>query len=757
LLPDPAVAGTLPELRLSNCIIRNWRPTYPAQLAGPGAVLNAGGEVWLVHCTLWGSCSRVVNSSIDLSLVENRSGILRLMNSVIWDDSNAGPFAVSGTSGMVATNCVIQGGLLGGVNTNPLLTAGGYLRSTSTACLNKVSNAWMKSDIHGVARSTLAAGAEIGAAEWVDTDADTLADWWEQFWFGNLAQTSTGDLDGDSSLNPAEYFLATPPTKDQDGDFLDDDWELRYWPDETIAFQDGLGNPDNDARNNAAEFNKGGLSGLQTDPTRVDTDYTGDSDADWLPDNWEYSKFGSLTYYTGSDDPDRDGATNLEERHYNMEPWTLDASWDGDKDDLPDWWELRAFGNKSQGKTDNPDNDELNNYQEYLLRGGFPNNYNPRKDRDPTIIDFTSTTDADADGLRDGWEIYYWKSIVPGSDGRGTPNGDPDRDGCPNLTEQTIDSNPEYRGYATQPDYNWDGDGDLFADWWELKYFATLNECLPDVDLDGDMRTNMQEWIQWRDFNHLCDPKQMDDDCDKDGDKLFDVWEKQYFEATLGAGYLAASPTGDPDGDGWDNLREQKEKYNPLVADSTDDGKDRDGMPFNWEIAYGLDPAVNDANDDPDGDGITNLQEYIRNSNPKNKDLDWDQDGLNDQSEMLIFGNCDQSASGDADGDGLTNSQEMNELGSNPANSDTAGLGFGDALMIRLGFKFNGDSDGDGLYDAAEAELGTSPFLADSDNDGVSDLNDVFPLDPALSERPVGIAGAPIVKLLLPVGIQLQP
>ena len=39
----------------------------------------------------------------------------------------------------------------------------------------------------------------------------------------------------------------------------------------------------------------------------------------------------------------------------------------------------------------------------------------------------------------------------------------------------------------------------------------------------------------------------------------------------------------------------------------------------------------------------------------------------------------------------------------------------------------NLDSDGDGLTDAEEAELGTDPDLADSDGDGIDDSCDADP------------------------------
>ncbi|PYL00591.1 MAG: hypothetical protein DME19_04540, partial [Verrucomicrobia bacterium] len=43
-----------------------------------------------------------------------------------------------------------------------------------------------------------------------------------------------------------------------------------------------------------------------------------------------------------------------------------------------------------------------------------------------------------------------------------------------------------------------------------------------------------------------------------------------------------------------------------------------------YEIAFNLDPFHNDANEDPDGDGLTNLQEFQRGTNPRNPDTDGD-------------------------------------------------------------------------------------------------------------------------------------
>jgi hypothetical protein len=44
---------------------------------------------------------------------------------------------------------------------------------------------------------------------------------------------------------------------------------------------------------------------------------------------------------------------------------------------------------------------------------------------------------------------------------------------------------------------------------------------------------------------------------------------------------------------------------------------DTDGMDDTWELAHGLDPAVDDAALDPDGDGFSNRDEFLLGTDPR--------------------------------------------------------------------------------------------------------------------------------------------
>lgn len=91
----------------------------------------------------------------------------------------------------------------------------------------------------------------------------------------------------------------------------------------------------------------------------------------------------------------------------------------------------------------------------------------------------------------------------------------------------------------------------------------------------------------------------------------------------------------------------------------------------------------------------------------------------------------------DIDNDGITNEREQ-ELGTNPysADSDNDGISDYEEVEVYRTNPLRTDSDGDGLNDAEETtKYGTNPFSADSDNDGLSDVEEIITYHTNPSER----------------------
>jgi hypothetical protein len=119
-----------------------------------------------------------------------------------------------------------------------------------------------------------------------------------------------------------------------------------------------------------------------------------------------------------------------------------------------------------------------------------------------------------------------------------------------------------------------------------------------------------------------------------------------------------------------------------------------------------------DQTSDTDGDGLRNGFELINLQLATYPDkVDTDGDHVNDGQE-------------DTDADGLINIEEQNK-GTDPLLTDTDadGLSDGDEVSRYLTNPLKPDTDGDGLDDGLEVELGTNPLLADTNNDGITDGN----------------------------------
>jgi hypothetical protein len=104
--------------------------------------------------------------------------------------------------------------------------------------------------------------------------------------------------------------------------------------------------------------------------------------------------------------------------------------------------------------------------------------------------------------------------------------------------------------------------------------------------------------------SHFSDFAIMAGGTDTDGDGLDDLDELNVY----------GTDPGNPDTDN-DGLTDGEEVNiygtSPLTADS-----DGDGMPDGWELTYNLDPNVDDGGLDADNDGVSNLVEYQKGTNP---------------------------------------------------------------------------------------------------------------------------------------------
>lgn len=138
----------------------------------------------------------------------------------------------------------------------------------------------------------------------------------------------------------------------------------------------------------------------------------------------------------------------------------------------------------------------------------------------------------------------------------------------------------------------------------------------------------------------------------------------------------------------------------PQSMDAVLGDRDADGMPDSYEVLYGLNPDVNDADLDLDNDGLSNLGEFTLGTVPNDDDTDDDNylDGVETNTGIWV---------------------SESDTGTNP---------------------FLPDTDGDELLDGVEnpdlefvdaSQTGTDPNIVDSDGDTYSDGGELaFGSDP---------------------------
>ena len=458
----------------------------------------------------------------------------------------------------------------------------------------------------------------------LDSDGDGLTNHQENYVY--LSNPTVRDTDGDGLEDGVVVLVhgSNPTLTDSDGDSLSDPAEV------ALGTHPAVADTDNDGLNDAVEAASGSLSS----PMNADTD------GDGLSDGYEVNTSHTSPNDIDSDD---DGISDYDEA-MNIQP-------DADGDGINDLAESVVYYTNPQ--LFDTDGDGLSDGAEVGLPTPNPNPTNPQ------------IPDSDYDGLTDGFEITtsntnpnVWDSNGNGrsdkDDHDGTDSRDEDNDGLTNDQETALNTDKfdadtdndgltdgaEVNVHHTHPllaDTDTDGlddgtehlsthtspadddsDDDGLLDGYEV-LTAFTNPLVTDTDIDGLSDSEELQIYGTNPLNkHSLSPLYPDYNMvvqtDSDGGGIPDRIEAFY---GMNPGTSADDLTGDLDADhvlnidaynlGWD-LRSH--------FDSSFDS-DHDGMTNGWEQLHGLDknnPA--DRGGDPDGDWITNLEEFRRWTRP---------------------------------------------------------------------------------------------------------------------------------------------
>jgi alpha-tubulin suppressor-like RCC1 family protein len=459
---------------------------------------------------------------------------------------------------------------------------------------------------------------------WNDWNDDGYNDDWEQDFYGDV--DNDGHYNGEDShpLNPALWsdwdndgYNEWDPYADYDADGYQNDndshpYDPHLWEDWN---DNGINDGDEDPGEPAEDCDGDGYddnndSHPWDSALWEDWDYDGVNDSeDSHPANgslWEdWNNSG-----TNDSEDDTDGDGHLDSGDSHSEDSSLWSDWDNDglneEDEISDSTNPYAWDTDDDGLSDgeekfyktNPlvidsDGDGLTDYDEL---SGYTSPINGRHldpnhpfSISPLYLDYlmVENADSDQDGIPDAIENFYGLNPASATDAL----GDLDADGITNLQEYL--NGTSLTGNMAAYDYDRDGITDIQEDFWNARYPGILNKY------------SFSDSVE-----------------DPDGDGVLNFEEVKY-----GLNPNDNTTYGTLADLSWINQNDDKSWAMPVAAGDTDG----DGLPDAWEHRYSLDiRAPGTPAEDPDTDGLTNLQEYQLGSHPLIQDA---------ESKLVIRGN----------------------------------------------------------------------------------------------------------------------
>ena len=452
-----------------------------------------------------------------------------------------------------------------------------------------------------------------------DTDGDGMPDVWEVRHGLDPASRSdaTSDADGDGLSNSLEFMLGTSPLLvDTDGDGRSDSAEYDYGTSPVLSDTDGDGLDDGD------EYRRG-TSG--TDP---------DTDHDGLPDGWEV-RFGldprsGVGINGASGDPDGDGLPNAEEYALDTDPSDADSDGDGIPDGDEAGWP-QAVRTVAGGWAS--------------VEGGWTEvALEPIEGMPAHLFEFGRPLTVGDEAALDA--MCQWNGLIlveTDRHGVGDVVDAPPQDmSGPYVSDAALAIAPFWTGNAAdcpEPSIGvfMRGEGGNVA--YAIQYggdgvvptqttLTFTNGAYMAAEIvhghfdvgaaQGFLASvGVQDAVggrRWSADHGMCVPMAPSD--------------AMRFVSGMGTDPAVAEGAVDTDGDGLPDALERQIDTDPSEPDT-----DGDGMHDGWEHSHGFNPKahngrdgdpLNDADADPDGDGLANREEADWGTDPHNDDTDGD-------------------------------------------------------------------------------------------------------------------------------------